>query len=177
METEKEIFPDYARDIKINFQNLLTGDGSPGLTQTQAAGSALAAAYASKSPEAVRLVFETAGSALTPEQVKGIKTSASVMAMTNIYYRFLHLVNDGEYAAMPAKLRMTAIGNPGIEKTDFEIYSLAVSAVNGCGYCVESHAKKLAGSGVPKEGVQSAARIAAVVHAAAQAFFIEKAAL
>lgn len=75
----------------------------------------------------------------------------------------------------PAKLRMTVIGNPGIKKTDFELYSLAVSAVNGCGACVEAHAKKLAESGVSKEAVQSVARIAAVVRAAAQVFMIERA--
>ncbi len=28
---------------------------------------------------------------------------------------------------------MNVIGNPGVEKVDFELWSLAVSAVNGCG--------------------------------------------
>ena len=66
------------------------------------------------------------------------------MGMNNIYYRFLHLVEDGEYQTMPARLRMNIIGNPGIDKLDFELLSLAVSAVNGCGLCVTSHEKQVA---------------------------------
>ena len=70
------------------------------------------------------------------------------MGMNNIYYRFLHLVEDGEYQTMPARLRMNVIGNPGIDKLDFELISLAVSAVNGCGLCVTSHEQKLREEGV-----------------------------
>ena len=68
---------------------------------------------------------------------------------------------------------MTVIGNPGIDKTEFELYALAVSAINGCGFCVAAHAKKIAASGLSKEAVQSAARIASVVSAVAQTHFIE----
>ncbi len=44
---------------------------------------------------------------------------------------------------MPARLRMNVIANHGIDKLDFELISLAVSAVNGCSLCVTSHEKKL----------------------------------
>ena len=63
--------------------------------------------------------------------------------MNNIYYRFLHLVEDPDYAQMPARLRMNMIGSPGIDKTDFELLSLAVSTSNGCGNCVASHERQL----------------------------------
>ena len=89
------------------------------------------------------------------------------MGMNNIYYRFLHLVEDGEYQTMPARLRMNVIGNPGIDKLDFELLSLAVSAVNGCGMCVTSHERKLREGGVSREAIQSAVRIASVIHAVA----------
>ena len=39
------------------------------------------------------------------------------MGMNNVYYRFLHLVEDAEYAQLPARLRMNVIGNPGIDKS------------------------------------------------------------
>ncbi len=87
--------------------------------------------------------------------------------MNNIYYRFLHLVEDGEYSTMPARLRMNIIGNPGIDKLDFELLSLAVSAVNGCGMCITSHEKKLREGGISREQIQSAVRIASVIHAVA----------
>ncbi len=89
------------------------------------------------------------------------------MGMNNIYYRFLHLVEDGEYQTMPARLRMNVIANHGIDKLDFELISLAVSAVNGCGLCVTSHEKKLRSHDVSREAIQSAVRIAATVHAVA----------
>jgi alkyl hydroperoxide reductase subunit D len=86
-----------------------------------------------------------------------------------VYYRFVHIVGNGDYAKLPAKLRMNVIGNPGIDKTDFELYSLAVSAINGCGACVAAHDKVVRNAGVTAEGVQSAVRIAAVIHGIAVA--------
>ena len=85
------------------------------------------------------------------------------MAMNNIYYRFTHLASDPDYATMPARLRMNVIANPGVEKLDFELWSLAVSAVNGCGRCIEAHEDVLLKAGVPKEAIQDAIRIAAIV--------------
>jgi alkyl hydroperoxide reductase subunit D len=88
------------------------------------------------------------------------------MGMNNIYYRFTHMVH-GDYSKMPAKLRMNVMAKPGVEKVDFELWSLAVSAVNGCGMCMESHEKVVREHGVTAEQVQAAVRIAAVVHAVA----------
>ena len=89
------------------------------------------------------------------------------MGMNNIYYRFVHLVEDEEYATLRASLRMNVMSNPGCEKVDFELASLAVSAINGCGMCLESHEKTLRKHEVSAQAVQSAARIAAVLHAVA----------
>jgi alkyl hydroperoxide reductase subunit D len=91
------------------------------------------------------------------------------MGMNNIYYRFVHLVGNDEYGKLPARLRMNVIGNPGVDKTDFELYSLAVSAINGCGACLASHEQVVRKAGVTAEGVQSAVRIAAVIHGIAVA--------
>jgi len=74
---------------------------------------------------------------------------------------------------MPAGLRMNVIGNPGIEKVDFELYSLAVSAINGCGMCIDAHVHEVVKGGISKQGVQSSIRIASVLAAAAQALIIE----
>jgi alkyl hydroperoxide reductase subunit D len=62
---------------------------------------------------------------------------------------------------------MNAMANPGCDKLDFELCSLAVSAINGCGMCMDSHEKTLRKHELPAQAVQSAARIAAVVHAVA----------
>jgi alkyl hydroperoxide reductase subunit D len=50
---------------------------------------------------------------------------------------------------------------------DFELYSLVVSVVNGCGTCMESHERALRAAGLTTEQVQASVRIAAVVHAVA----------
>ncbi len=92
------------------------------------------------------------------------------MGMNNIYYRFVHTMGhtpDTNYKTMPAKLRMNVIGRPGVEKADFELWSLAVSAVNGCGMCIESHEHHLRKAGFTAEQIQASIRIAAVVHAVA----------
>jgi alkyl hydroperoxide reductase subunit D len=87
--------------------------------------------------------------------------------MNNIYYRFVHLASAPEYGTMRAGLRMNAIGNPGVERADFELWSLAVSAINGCGMCIDAHEKELRKAGIRPEQVQAVVKIAAVVHAVA----------
>lgn len=174
LQSFKESIPDYAKDTRINFGTVLTVEGSPGLTESQIAGIALASAYASKSAGVVKAIREMSSGVLIEQEVLAAKSAASIMAMNNVYYRFVHLAEDKEYQAMPAQLRMSVIGNPGIAKTDFELYALAVSAVNGCGMCLDAHARQLVKAGLPKSAVQSAVRIAAVIHSAAQAFWINE---
>ena len=73
---------------------------------------------------------------------------------------------------MPAKLRMNILANSGVDKIDFELYSLAVSAINGCGLCIDSHVGTLAHSNVDKATISHTIRIASVVNATSQALFI-----
>lgn len=167
LEAIREALPDYARDLKLNLGSVLSSEGAPGLSQQQVWSVALASAIASRNVRFTRALEEAAREQLSPEYLRAARTAAAIMAMNNIYYRFLHLVEDSEYQRLPARLRMNALAQPGIDPLDFELLSLAVSAVNGCGLCVSSHAKKLTSHGVTREAVQSAARIAATVHAVA----------
>ena len=103
---------------------------------------------------------------LEPAALNAAKAAAAIMGMNNIYYRFVHLAG-GDYKKMPARLRMNVMANPGVEKVDFELWSLAVSAINGCGMCIESHEHELRKAGLSAEQIQAAVRVAAVVHAVA----------
>jgi lipoyl-dependent peroxiredoxin subunit D len=85
--------------------------------------------------------------------------------MNNIYYRFLHLTSNEKYATLPARLRMNGMRTHGVEPVDFELWSLAVSAINGCGKCVDSHEKVLREKGIGEELVLAAVRIASILHA------------
>lgn len=89
------------------------------------------------------------------------------MGMNNIYYRFIHLASEKEYQTMPPRLRMNVMANPGVEKADFELYSLAVSAVNGCGMCIDSHEIELRKAGLTGSEIQAAVKIASIIHAVA----------
>ena len=167
LEQIKALMPEYARDIKLNLSTVLGGTGAPGLTEAQALGTALACAVATKSNALATAVEGVAGEKLDPARRNAARAAAAVMAMNNVYYRFTHFVGDEEYRKLPARLRMNVIGNPGIDKAEFELYSLAVSAINGCEFCIQAHEKVVREAGIGREGVQSAARIAAVMTAAA----------
>jgi len=176
IESIRDRLPDYARDLRLNLGSVLGAGGAPGLAEAQIWGIALASAIAAREPALARAVehhaFEHAGEA----GVQAAKAAAAVMGMNNVYYRFLHLVGDDEYARMPAKLRMNVIAKPGVDRATFELMSVAVSAINGCGMCIESHERTLRKEGVSREAIQSAVRIAAVIHAAAATLAYEQAA-
>ena len=89
------------------------------------------------------------------------------MAMNAIYCRLVHLASNKEYATMPARLRVNIIANPGIDRADFELWSLAVSAINGCGACIDAHEKTLNEAGVASASIQTAVRSAAIIQSAA----------
>src|SRR5262245_26012302 len=167
LDTIRDSLPDYARDLKLNLGSVLTPAGAPGLAEKQIWGVAVAAAIASRNTELARQIEDLAKAHLDEAYLTGARAAAAIMGMNNIYYRFLHLVEDPEYAQMPARLRMNVIGNPGIPKLDFELLSLAVSAVNGCGMCIVAHEKVLRKHEVSREAIQSAVRIAATMHAVA----------
>ncbi len=167
LDTIRDSIPDHARDLKLNLGSVLTPQGAPGLSEKQLWSVALATAIASRNPVFTRAIEALARAHLDDGDVAGARAAAAIMGMNNVYYRFLHLVEDAEYQSMPARLRMNVIGNPGIDKLDFELLSLAVSAVNGCGLCITSHERKLRHHGVTRETIQSAVRIAAVIHAVA----------
>ncbi len=155
--------PDYAKDLKLNLGSLAT---EPVLTQQQRAGTFIVAALASRNAEVTAAITAEFAPLLSAEALSAAKAAAAIMGMNNIYYRFTHLVG-GDYPKLPAKLRMNVMAKPGVEKVDFELWSLAVSAVNGCGMCMESHEKVVRHGGLSSEQVQAAVRIAAVVHAVA----------
>ena len=169
IESLRAALPEAARDTKLNLGTVLTSDGAPELTDTQIWSIALAVAYATKHDRVATAVEADARQYLDDVHVNAARTAATVMAMNNVYYRFLHLAGDNELSKLPARLRMNGLANHGIAKLDFELMALAVSAVNGCGMCIESHVHEVSKQGASKIAIQSSVRIAAVLVATAQA--------
>lgn len=162
----------FSKDINLNLSRILTPMGSPGLNDSQIFSIALSCAYTTNNKSLVLALLEDGKEHLTDEYIHASKAASTIMAMNNIYYRFVHLVSDQEYQSMPAQLRMSIITNPGVASIDFELMSLAVSALNGCGLCIDSHTLKLEKDGMSKAGIQSSIRIAAIINAADQALKI-----
>lgn len=162
LEALKAALPDYAKDLKLNIGSVI---GNSTLPTQQLWGTVLVSAIATRSPAVLAELDEEARTNLSAEAYTAAKAAAAIMAMNNIFYRTRHLVSDPEYGKLRAGLRMNVIGNPGVAKADFELWSFAVSAINGCGACLDSHEQVLRQSGVSRETIQEAFKIAAVIHA------------
>jgi alkyl hydroperoxide reductase subunit D len=165
LDTLLERLPSYAKDLRLNFSSLVRNQTD--LTEQQLWGTLVTTAITSRNAELTAATLAEAASHLQPQAIEAAKGAASVMAMNNVYYRFLHLTTNQKYSTLPAKLRMNIIRQHGVDQTDFELWSLAASAIKGCGVCVDSHDKALRERGMTEEVIANAVRIAAVIHAIA----------
>src|SRR5262245_34885126 len=164
IEKLREQLPDAARDIRLNLQAVFQ---TTTLTPAQMWGAALASAIATRNGELARVIFAEAQKAVDTNVIEDARAAAALMAMNNVYYRFRHLVGKESYSAKPARLRMNWIGKPMSNKTDFELFCLAVSAINGCETCVRAHENVVTSGGLSEDHVHDAVRIAATIQAAA----------
>ena len=161
LEHIKVNIPEVAKDIRLNLGKVLEVVND-GLTTEQLFSSALAVAYTLEDDELIEGLKQEL---VNTELIRAAQLAASLMAMTNIYYRFVHLTEDAEVGHIPAGLRMQGMMNPGIDKVTFELLCLAVSAVNGCGTCVSSHTHQLREHGLSAGAIAHVGRISAVINA------------
>ena len=154
--------PDYAKDIRLNLGSLMNEDA---LTPQQKLGAFLASAYACGNQEVIR-TFEAEAIELTNDAKNAAKAAAAVMSMNNVYYRATHIMACDDYSKLPANLRMNKIGAPGVDKIDIELWSIAISAINGCAMCLDAHERIVRKAGLTTTQIQAAIRIGAVVNAA-----------
>jgi alkyl hydroperoxide reductase subunit D len=166
-----ELTPAYARDLKLNFSSL---SQQPELTEQQAWGTIVASALASRNSLLTEVLLSEARSHLSEQALQAAKSAAAIMGMNNVFYRFLHLSSNQNYRSMPARLRMQVLRMHGIEPVDFELWCAAVSAINGCAACVDSHEKVVREKGLSEEAILAAIRLAAVVHGLAAVLDGEK---
>ncbi len=170
----RDALPEPARDTKLNLQAVL-GPGAPGtLTAAQRWGVAVATAAAARNEALRDAILRDAAAEVDAAVIDDALAAASLMAMNNVYYRFRHMIGKPSYSEKPARLRMNRIVKPATNKVDFELFSLAVSAVNGCELCVRSHEQVVTQGGLSEDAVHDAVRIAAVVHAAAVSLELPK---
>jgi alkyl hydroperoxide reductase subunit D len=167
VETLKNSLPEYAKDLKLNLSSLAR---STELSEQQLWGAFLACAAATKNQTVLREIAEEAADNLSAEAYNAALGSASIMGMNNVAYRAKSFLG-ADYAQVRMGLRMNIIGNPGVDKGDFELWSLAVSTINGCHDCTAAHEASVRKEGLSKEAVWEAVKIAATVQGVAQAVF------
>ena len=174
LDSLRDALPAYAKDLSLNLSSL---GNETVLNEQQKWGAFLASAHAVGVGPVVKAIEAAArAGGLSEEAATAAKAAAAIMGMNNVYYRSLHLLRNQEYRTLPAKLRMNVIGNPGVDKADFELWCTAVSAINGCGMCLDSHEEELRKRSVPNVAIQAAIRIAAVVNAVSRVLAGEAAA-
>jgi alkyl hydroperoxide reductase subunit D len=166
IELLKDRIPDFAKDVRLNLTSMASDET---LAPQAKYGLFVACAIATRNPTVVTALEAVAAEHLSPAAMAAAKSAAAIMAMNNIYYRFVHLASNKDYATMPARLRMNVIANPGVDKADFELWSLAVSTINGCGTCIDAHEKTLNEAGVAAPAIQTAVRFAAIIQSVAVA--------
>lgn len=151
----------YARDLKLNLKAVLK---SAHLSEKETALLALSVAANQKNSlltDHFRSMAEAQGA--TAEETAEAVACASLLAANNVLYRFRHFTGKEKYQELRPGLRMNIMMNPATGKHLFELMSLAVSAVNGCQQCVNSHEAALLALGTTEEQVWDAIRIASVV--------------
>ena len=113
--------PEAAKDIRLNLSGVMKGGA---LSEAQRWGVAVASAIAARNPRLLQAVLSDAGRAVPPEVVEDARASAAIMAMSNVYYRFRHMVGKPVYGEKPAGLRMNRLAQPLTSRADFELFSL-----------------------------------------------------
>ncbi|HEY2729025.1 MAG TPA: carboxymuconolactone decarboxylase family protein [Polyangia bacterium] len=166
LEGLRDAIPEPARDLRLNLQAVLA-ESSLGVEQRW--GVAAACAVAARNTRLREAVLADARAAVGDAVVEDAIAAAAIMGMNNVLYRFRHLIEKPSYGDRPARLRMNRLVKPAGSKIDFELFCLAVSAINGCGTCMQAHEKVVLSGGLGEEQVFDAVRIAATIQGAAVA--------
>jgi lipoyl-dependent peroxiredoxin subunit D len=165
VENLKAALPEYAKDLKLNLGSItrLTV-----LNEEQLWGALLAGAAATRNTQVLAEIGAEAADILSAEAYQAALGAAAIMGMNNVFYRGRGFL-DGQYDDLRPGLRMNIIGNPGVDKANFELWSFAVSSINGCSHCMVAHEHALREAGVSREAVLEALKAAAIVSGVAQA--------
>ena len=161
----KEALPEYARDLKLNLGSITR---TTVLTEEQLWGTLLASAAATRNTQVLAEIGAEAADNLSAEAYHAALAAASIMGMNNVFYRGRGFL-QGQYDDLRPGLRMNIIANPGVHKANFELWSFAVSSINGCPDCLSAHEHTLREAGVSRGTIFEALKVAAIVAGVAQA--------
>jgi len=153
----------YLRDLRVNLKNMLNSEN---LNLKEAYLIALAIAVNERSKYLIESFTDHAkANGASAAEIAESCACASTLAMNNVFYRFKHFIKSSNenYQGMPAGIKMNIMMSPVLGKELFELISLAVSAVNGCESCVNSHEESVRKYGASEAKIYDSIRLAAVV--------------
>lgn len=151
----------YIKDLRVNVNNVLE---SKHYTNRETHLIAVAIAANASNDVLVDIFTKKAlAHEATEEEIAEAISCASLLSVNNITYRFRHMMEKEAYNKAPMKVKMNIMMRPVLDKTFFELISLAVSAVNACELCITSHEKSLVDLGYSEEKIWDAIRIAGVI--------------
>ena len=160
------------KDLKINVKKIFLSEDDHLLDQPIHQAITLAVSLSLQNNAITEAAYAYSED-LDEKMQNAAKIAASTMAMNNIFYRATHLIQSTSLLQQPAGLRMQGISQHGIDASVFELMSLAISAINGCGMCLQSHYKQLQPHFSDAQ-ITEALRIASVLHALQQERFIQQ---
>ena len=158
------LFPEYAKDIKLNYSKVLNEQT---LNKKQLYSIILISSLATQSNVLKEAALKETKEYIDEELLEDIYGAYSIMSMNAVYYRFTHLATETDYFNIPANLRMQYLTKFKINKTDFEMLCLAVSIIIGCGKCINAHETILRENNISKLSIQTIARVAAIINSIA----------
>jgi lipoyl-dependent peroxiredoxin subunit D len=167
--------PGYASDIKLNLERIFLDKSSKALSPKHIYGVAMSASYALNSDMLLSSIGAGARVHLSAEEVSACRAVSVTMAMTNVYYRSLHLADFGKDASKPKFTpQISGLQKSGMDVDDLALCCFAVSALNGCKYCMDVHIEKLLASGkIDVQGLYYALYVCSVLRAARDSLDID----
>ena len=165
----KQRIPDYAKDIRLNLDAVLSRSS---LERADALGAALAAAYSARSKTLIEAIRHSGE--LSEVDANAALSAAALMGMNNVWYPYVEMAADEDLRTQRPELRMNVYAtHGGVDKRRFELYALASSIVGKCHFCIASHYKTLNENGLSAQQLRDVGRISAVVVAVSQVLVAE----
>lgn len=153
----------YLKDLKLNLSTVLKK--SKHLQPKEAYLLALAGAANERSAILIQSFNELAlQEGATEEEIAEILACTSLMNSNNIFYRFKHYFPKNEYYNnTPAGFRMSIMMNPILGKEFFELVSFAISVMNNCEMCIQSHETSVKNQGASEGRIYDTVRLVATI--------------
>lgn len=159
----------YLRDLKLNFSSTLSSEH---LSAKEIGLLGLSIAVNERNDLMINFFKKfAADNEASSEDLAEAVACASLLASNNVFYRFRHFTQKEKYSQIPARIRMQIMMKPVTGKEFFELMSLAISAVNGCEMCVNSHEDSLIKLGTTEERIFDAVRIASLITSTGKVIF------